>query len=82
MGSSGWFLEWPADDSMATRARAMADEAFAAIGYPATKLATILNRADSTGGVSQADVEGAINRRIDYDVVSHGRLLIAANHAG
>ena len=60
----------------------MADEAFAAIGYPASKLATVLNRSDSTGGFSKADVEEALNRRIDYEIVSDGRLVIAANNEG
>jgi MinD-like ATPase involved in chromosome partitioning or flagellar assembly len=67
---------------MAIRSLAMADEAFAAIGYPASKLATVLNRSDSTGGFSKADVEEALNRRIDYEIVSDGRLVIAANNEG
>jgi len=69
-------------DSMAIRALAMADEAFATIGYPPSKLATVLNRSDSTGGFSKADVEEALSRRIDYEVVSDGRLVIAANNEG
>ncbi|MDQ2853647.1 MAG: response regulator [Chloroflexota bacterium] len=82
LDASDLILEVLAYDSMAIRALAMADEAFAAIGYPASKLATILNRADSTGGFSKADVEEAINRRIDFEVVSDGRLVIAANNEG
>jgi pilus assembly protein CpaE len=82
LDASDLILEVLAYDSMAIRALAMADEAFDAIGYPASKLATILNRADSTGGFSKADVEEAINRRIDYEVVSDGRLVIAANNEG
>lgn len=77
LDASDLILEVLAYDSMAIRALAMADEAFAAIGYPASKLATILNRADSTGGFSKADVEEAISRRIDFEVVSDGRLVIA-----
>jgi len=82
LDASDLILEVLAYDSMAIRALAMADEAFAAIGYPASKLATILNRADSTGGFSKADVEEAINRRIDFEIVSDGRLVIAANNEG
>ena len=69
-------------DSMAIRALAMAGEAFDAIGYPPTKLATILNRSDSAGGFDRADVEAALGRPIDYEVVSDGRLVVAANNEG
>jgi pilus assembly protein CpaE len=82
LDASDLILEVVAYDSMAIRALAMADEAFAAIGYPPGKLATVLNRSDSTGGFSKADVEEALNRRIDYEVVSDGRLVIAANNEG
>ena len=82
LDASDLILEVLAYDSMAIRALAMADEAFAAIGYPPTKLATVLNRSDSTGGFSKADVEEALNRKIDYEVVSDGRLVIAANNEG
>jgi pilus assembly protein CpaE len=69
-------------DSMAIRAIAMADEAFAAIGYAPDKLATVLNRSDSTGGFSKADVEEVLNRQIDHEIVSDGKLVIAANNEG
>jgi hypothetical protein len=82
LDASELILEVLAYDSMAIRSLAMADEAFAAIGYPASKLATVLNRSDSTGGFSKADVEEALNRRVDYEVVSDGRLVIAANNEG
>jgi Flp pilus assembly CpaE family ATPase len=67
---------------MAIRSLAMAAEAFDAIGYPSSKLATILNRADAAGGFSKADVEEALGRSIDYEVVSDGRLVLAANNEG
>ncbi len=69
-------------DSMAIRNLAMAGEAFDAIGYPASKLATILNRSDSTGGISKADVETALGGPIDFELVSDGRLVVAANNEG
>ncbi len=69
-------------DSMAIRGLVMAGEAFDAIGYPPTKLATVLNRSDSAGGFSQADVEAAIGRAIDFEVVSDGHLVVAANNEG
>jgi pilus assembly protein CpaE len=69
-------------DSIAIRGLAMAREAFETIGYPASKLATILNRSDASGGFSKADVEGALGHKIDYEVVSDGRLVLAANNEG
>jgi pilus assembly protein CpaE len=69
-------------DSMAIRNLAMAGEAFDAIGYPATKLATVLNRSDSTGGITKADVETALGTPIDFEIVSDGRLVVAANNEG
>ncbi|HEX2193554.1 MAG TPA: AAA family ATPase [Candidatus Limnocylindria bacterium] len=69
-------------DSMAIRGLVMANEAFEAIGYPPTKLATILNRSDAAGGFSKADVESALGRPIDFEIVSDGRLVLAANNEG
>lgn len=69
-------------DSMAVRNLVMAREAFDAIGYPASKLSVVLNRADSTGGMTKADVEAAIGAPVDYEIVSDGRLVVAANNEG
>lgn len=69
-------------DSMAIRSLAMSAETFAAIGYPPSKLSTILNRADASGGFSKSDVEQALGQRIDYEIVSDGRLVLAANNEG
>ncbi len=69
-------------DSMAIRALAMSAETFAAIGYPAHKLATVLNRADASGGFDKADVEAALGSRIDFEVVSDGHLVLASNNDG
>jgi pilus assembly protein CpaE len=69
-------------DSMAIRGLAMSAETFAAIGYPPTKLATVLNRADATGGFDKADVEQALGSKIDFEVVSDGRLVLSSNNEG
>lgn len=82
LDASDLILEVLAYDSMAIRALAMADEAFATIGYAPSKLEAVLNRSDSTGGFSKADVEEALNRTIDHEVVSDGKLVIAANNEG
>jgi pilus assembly protein CpaE len=69
-------------DSMAIRNLVMAREAFDAIGYPPTKLTTVLNRSDSTGGLTKADVEASLGGPIDFEIVSDGRLVVAANNEG
>ncbi len=69
-------------DSMAIRSLAMSAETFAAIGYPPSKLATVLNRADASGGFDKADVEQALGNKIDFEVVSDGRLVLSSNNEG
>jgi len=69
-------------DSMAIRSLAMAAETFAAIGYPPSKLATVLNRADASGGYDKSDLEQALDSHIDFEVVSDGRLVLSSNNDG
>jgi pilus assembly protein CpaE len=69
-------------DSMAIRGLAMASEAFTAIGYPASKLATVLNRSDSSGGITKAELEEALGQTVDFEIVSDGRLVLTANNEG
>jgi pilus assembly protein CpaE len=82
LDASDLILQVLAYDSMAIRSLAMAGEAFDAIGYPPSKRRTLLNRSDSAGGYSRADLEEAIGHPIDYDIVSDGRLVLAANNEG
>ncbi|MDQ2674329.1 MAG: response regulator [Chloroflexota bacterium] len=69
-------------DSMAIRSLAMSAETFTAIGYPPSKLATVLNRADASGGFDKGDVEQALGNKIDFEVVSDGRLVLSSNNEG
>ena len=69
-------------DSMAIRGLAMAAETFTAIGYPPSKLTTVLNRSDASGGFDKADVEQALGSPIDFEIVSDGRLVLASNNEG
>jgi len=69
-------------DSMAIRSLAMSAETFTAIGYPPSKLATVLNRSDSSGGFDKADVEQALGSKIDFEIVSDGHLVLASNNEG
>lgn len=69
-------------DSMAIRSLAMASETFTAIGYPPSKIATVLNRSDSSGGFDKADVEQALGSKIDFEIVSDGHLVQSSNNEG
>jgi Flp pilus assembly CpaE family ATPase len=60
----------------------MANEAFAAIGYSDEKVATVLNRTDALGGFSREDLEATLGKRVEFEVVSDGRLVLAANNEG
>jgi pilus assembly protein CpaE len=82
LDASDLILQILSYDSMAIRGLAMAGEAFSAIGYPRSKLATVLNRADASGGISKGDVEEALGQPIDFEIVSDGRLVLTANNEG
>ena len=82
LDASDLILQVVTYDAMAIRNLAMTAEAFDAIGYPASKLATILNRSDAAGGFTKADLESALGRSVDFEIVSDGRLVLAANHEG
>ena len=82
LDASDLILQIVTYDSMAIRNLAMTAEAFEAIGYPPTKLATLLNRSDAAGGFTKADLEAALGRSVDFEIVSDGRLVLAANHEG
>ena len=82
LDASDFILQVLSYDAMAIRSLAMAGEAFDAIGYPSSKLATVLNRSDAAGGFAKSDVEEALGRSIDYEIVSDGRLVLAANNEG
>jgi pilus assembly protein CpaE len=53
-----------------------------AIGYGPDKLAYIVNRADSTGGLDAGVIDRQIGREPDYRVISDGRLVVEANNRG
>jgi pilus assembly protein CpaE len=57
-------------------------EAFASIGYTPEKVHYLVNRADSTGGMTRDELARALGRRPDFEVVSGGRVVIQANNEG
>ena len=60
---------------------AMADT-FRSIGYPASKVHYLVNRADSSGGIDPEDLHRALGRVPEHRVVSDGHLVVRANNEG
>ncbi len=57
-------------------------DTFRAIGYAASKVRYLINRADSAGGIEPAALERALGRVPEHRVVSDGRLVIQSNNEG
>jgi pilus assembly protein CpaE len=57
-------------------------DTFRSIGYPASKVRYLVNRADSPGGIEPIDVERALGRKPEHRVVSDGRLVVQSNNEG
>ena len=57
-------------------------EAFTAIGYPASKVRTVINRVDAVGGLSLAQLRRALGREADHLVVSDWPLVSSSNREG
>ncbi len=60
---------------------AMADT-FRSIGYPASKVRYLVNRADSPGGIEPDDLQRALGRIPEHRVVSDGQIVVRANNEG
>ncbi len=59
----------------------MADT-FRSIGYPASKVHYLVNRADSPGGIDPDDLHRALGRVPEHRVVSDGHLVVRSNNEG
>ncbi len=57
-------------------------EVFTSIGYPPEKVQYLINRSDSSGGIGREELVRALGRRIDFEVVSDGRLVVGSNNEG
>jgi pilus assembly protein CpaE len=57
-------------------------DTFRAIGYAASKVRYLINRADSAGGIEPAALERALGRVPEHRVMSDGRLVIQSNNEG
>jgi pilus assembly protein CpaE len=62
-------------------ARATQDT-FKAIGYPASKIHYLLNRADAGGGIDSSQLEQALGKPPAFAVTSDGRLVVESNNQG
>jgi pilus assembly protein CpaE len=60
---------------------ALADT-FRSIGYPATKVQYLVNRADSSGGIHADDLARALGRVPEHSIPSDGRLVVQSNNEG
>jgi len=60
---------------------AMADT-FRSIGYPASKVRYLVNRADSPGGIQPEDLQRALGRVPEHQIVSDGPLVVRSNNEG
>ncbi len=60
---------------------AMADT-FRSIGYPASKVRYLVNRADSAGGIEPDALSRALGRVPEHRVVSDGPLVVRSNNEG
>ncbi len=69
-------------DSTTLRNTVSVGETFRAIGYPASKVQYVLNRADWSGGLDPGAVRAAIGREPEHTIVSDGRLVTEANNQG
>jgi pilus assembly protein CpaE len=57
-------------------------DAFRMIGYPASKVRYLVNRADSPGGIEPIDLEHALGRVPEHRIVSDGLLVVQSNNEG
>jgi pilus assembly protein CpaE len=57
-------------------------EAFASIGYSPDKVHYLVNRSDSSGGITRDELVRALGRKPEFEVVSDGRLVVQANNEG
>ena len=75
-------LEIVTHDTTTIRNTITMADTFRSIGYKPTKVQYIVNRADSTGGVGDAELARAIGRVPEHRVVSDGKLVVQANNDG
>jgi pilus assembly protein CpaE len=82
LDASDTILEIVTYDSTTIHNTVALADTFRSIGYAATKVRYLVNRADSLGGIDPADLERALGRVPEHRVVSDGRLVVQSNNEG
>ncbi len=82
LDASDAILEIVTYDSTSIHSAIAIADTFRAIGYPASKVRYLVNRADSSGGTDPADLQRALGRVPEHRVVSDGRLVVQSNNEG
>ncbi len=75
-------LEIVTHDSTTIHNTMVMADAFRMIGYPATKVQYLVNRADSTGGIDPEILNRALGRVPEHRVGSGGAIVVNANNEG
>ena len=75
-------MELVSYDSTTIRNTQAVGETFRSIGYSASKVRYLVNRADSSGGMTAEDLAKAIGRVPEHHVRSDGQLVVASNNQG
>ena len=57
-------------------------DTFRMIGYAASKVRYLVNRADSSGGINPDDLARALGRVPEHSIVSDGKLVVQSNNEG
>ena len=57
-------------------------DVFSSIGYSPEKMQYLVNRSDSSGGITREELVRALGRKPEFEVVSDGRLVVQANNEG
>ncbi len=82
LDASDTILEIVTHDSTTIHNTMVMADAFRMIGYPATKVQYLVNRADSTGGIDPEVMHRALGRVPEHNVGSGGALVVNANNEG
>jgi pilus assembly protein CpaE len=75
-------LEIVTYDSTTIRNTLAIAEAFRSIGYAASKVRYVVNRADASGGMTAEDLARVLGRIPEYTIVSDGKLVVQSNNEG
>ena len=82
LDASDTIIEIVTYDSTTIHNRIAQAHTFRSIGYAASKVRYLVNRADSPGGIDPAALEQALGRVPEHSVVSDGPLVVRSNNEG